>query len=308
MRAYLYEDLSNGKVLLIDMVSLIVALIFSSHGPIAPSLATGVSLYRPSQNGDSCCPSMAQFVSDPKFLAAHFTPPKLAWQATIGKMVHFAAPFGGEASGFYVPPTARSKVAIIMVHEYWGLNDFMKRTAEKLHNDTGYAVLAVDLYDGKVATDPSEAGKLMADNNEQRSASIISGGFSALAKDQFGFKPTHIGTVGYCFGGGWSERAAIIGSNRVQACVVYYGLPDIRPASLARLKAPVLMFQALQDQWINGTVVGNFKSAMATAGKQLQVVPYDANHAFANPSNPHFNAEVSADAYRRELAFFKSKL
>ena len=289
------------------MFALLIAVVFSTSRPSSLHLASGYALYTPNAPVAKCCDSMAQFVSDPKFLAAHFTPKKPNNIQLTGHKVTFSAAIGGPAHGYFIPGSKGNPVAIMMFHEFWGLNKNIEQTAQKLHDLTGYEVILPDLYDGKVTSNPTKAGELMAQNNQQRSAAIIVGAFHALENGQFGKKPAQIGTVGYCFGGGWSERAAIIGSQLVQACVVYYGMPDIRPASLARLKAPVMMFQGLQDQWITQKVVDRFKAAMKKAHRQLQVFAYDAPHAFANPSNPHYDASGAADALRKELAFFKKQ-
>ncbi len=260
-----------------------------------------------------CCSSMAMFVSDPRFEAAHLPPVGSPPAPADGKMIFFATPYGTldgkhQGQGFYIPPAAGNKDAVLMCHEFWGLNGQIKQAAQQLHQDTGDAVFVVDLYDGKVTDDPSTASKFMAGVDQQRCASIISGALRALENGIGVSKAKDIGTVGYCFGGGWSERAAILGSSHVQACVVYYGYPDMRQASLKRLKAPVMMFQAGLDPWINDSVVGKFKAAMKEAGKSLQVFKYHAVHAFANPSNPKYDAEAAKDAYSKELAFFKAHM
>jgi carboxymethylenebutenolidase len=251
---------------------------------------------------------MAQFTKDPGFLAIHSTPLPLRFVALRGRPVHFKADGGPDAGGFYVPPAKKSHAAIILVHEFWGLNDYIRRESERLNAETGYAVLAIDLYDGKVATDATTASKYMQGVNQERCLAIAEGAVHSPKSGTFGFRPKTIGTVGYCFGGGWSERTAIVGGPAVQACVVYYGMPDITPPSLARLKAPVLMFQAKRDGWINDKVVSDFAAAMKTAHRSFEYHAYEADHAFANPSNPHYDKVAAADALRRELAFFRAHL
>jgi carboxymethylenebutenolidase len=273
------------------MVQLLAALLFAGHPQTA-----------------SCCGSMAAFANDPAFIAAHPNPLPFDFAPKDGHNVAFKASIGSDARGYYVPPVAGDHAAVILVHEYWGLNDYIRQEAERLHQNTGYAVLAVDLYDGKIATDSTTAAQYMAGVDEERCIAIVDGAIHALKNNTFGFKPTTIGTVGYCFGGGWSERTAVVGGKNIQACVVYYGMPDMRPESLAMLKAPVLMFQGKQDSWINDKVVSQFEAAMRKAHKSLEVRAYDAPHAFANPSNPKYNAAAEADAMTRELAFFKAHL
>src|SRR3954468_24649459 len=96
----------------------------------------------------SCCSGMARFLKDPAFLASHIPPAPLRFKATEGKMVTFKSPDGHPGSGFFVPARKGVRNAILMFHEWWGLNDYIKREAEKLHDELGSAVLAVDLYDG----------------------------------------------------------------------------------------------------------------------------------------------------------------
>jgi carboxymethylenebutenolidase len=251
---------------------------------------------------------MASFVNDPAFVAAHEPPLPFTFKPTTGKDISFPVATGPSGHAFWVAPKAGAKSAIVMIHEWWGLNDYMKREAERLRDQTGYAVLALDLYDGKVATNAGDAGKFMGGVNDERLVAIVQGGLKQLRSGALGFKPSAIGTVGYCFGGGWSHRTAILGGSAVKACVIYYGMPDTRPTSLQRLAAPVLMFEGKKDGWINDKVVAGFQTAMKAAGKSLEVHAYNADHAFANPSNPHFDAAATADSKRRELAFFKAHL
>ena len=257
----------------------------------------------------SCCGGdMTAFTADPGFLAAHLPPKEFHFKARAGVSTTIKDANGKDATAFYVPPAAGSKVAIVMIHEFWGLNDFIKQEAERLHDSTGYAVLAVDLYEGKIGKTAQEASSLMANVDKARCTAIVSGAVLDLKKGDLGVKFNKIGSVGYCFGGGWSDETAIQGGKNVQACVMYYGMPDIAPDALAKLKAPTLMIHATQDQWINQKVVDDFQDAMGKAGKPLKVLHYDAVHAFANPSNPKYNKEAADAAYAEVLAFYKKNL
>jgi carboxymethylenebutenolidase len=255
----------------------------------------------------SCC-DMNAFVADPAFVAKHPSPRPFQFKATVGKNVTFRDADGKAAKGFFVPAKKGTKAAVIMVHEWWGLNDYIRKEAESLRNQTGYAVLAVDLYEGKVATQPQDAGKLMAAVNQARGRAIVSGAVTDLKRGDLGFKAAKIGTIGYCFGGGWSHQTAIEGGKNVEACVIYYGMPDMDPARLAKLRAPVLMIYGTQDKWISPDVAKRFQSAMAAAKKPLTVKGYDADHAFANPSNPKFNKKAREDANRETIAFYRRHL
>jgi carboxymethylenebutenolidase len=256
----------------------------------------------------SCCDPMAVFATDPAFIAAHPAPRPLRFAPKEGKQVSFHIFGGPDAGGFLVPPRTDHSPAIVMVHEWWGLNDYIRREAERLHDELGYAVLAIDLYDGKIASTPQEAGKLMGAVKPERATAIVTAAMSGLRGGTFGRAYDRIGTIGWCFGGGWSDRAAIAGGNSVKACVMYYGMPDTDPVDLQRLQAPVLMMWAKKDAWINKSVVDGFKTAMATNHKSLVVLPFDAGHGFANPSNPIYDKISAAKAWAATISFYKRNL
>jgi carboxymethylenebutenolidase len=115
-----------------------------------------------------------------------------------------------------------------------------------------------------------------------------------------------VGTVGWCFGGGWSLNASI--AEPVDATVVYYGKVDKTAGQLAHLEGPVLGHFATRDQWINREMVDGFEKAMNAAGKPYTVYWYDADHAFANPSGGRYDAEDAKLAWERTLAFYRQNL
>jgi carboxymethylenebutenolidase len=255
----------------------------------------------------TCC-DMASLANDPAFLAAHVSPAPVNFVLKEGSTVNFPDANGKSASGYYVAPKPGNRSAVVLVHEFWGLNDYIRREAERLHDETGYAVIAVDLYEGQVTTDPKMAGQLMQAVDDGRAKAIVKGAVSALKSGTFGFQAKRIGSVGYCFGGHWSEEVAIQGSSDVNACVMYYGLPDNSPEALQALKAPVLLIYGKKDTWINDNVAKQFADTMKAARKPYEVVGYDDYHAFANPSNPHYDQSSADDAHKRELAWLKKKL
>ena len=163
-------------------------------------------------------------------------------------------------------------------------------------------VLAIDLYDGKVAANPEEAGKLMKGVVQVRAEAIING---AIA---YSGKSASITTIGWCFGGGWSLQASILAGKQGAGCVMYYGMPETDLAKLKKLNANVLGLFASKDQWINDKVVKQFEQDMKTAGKELTVKTFDADHAFANPSNPKFNKEAAGEAHVMAIDFLKKRL
>jgi carboxymethylenebutenolidase len=252
---------------------------------------------------------MASFLSDPSFLAAHEAPLEFRFQSSVGHEVTFTTPAGASVGGgYYVPQRVGVKVGLVMVHEWWGLNDYIKREAVRLHEATGYAVLAVDLYDGHVASTPDEAGKLMAAVDQHAASYTVTSAVRALKRGTFGPAVAKVGSIGWCFGGGWSLQTAIQGGPDVKACVMYYGYPDLTPGDLSKLHGPVLMMEALKDKWITPQVVAKFKTAMKSAGKSLTVRTYSADHAFANPSNPHYDRKDAVDAMAATLQFYRRTL
>jgi carboxymethylenebutenolidase len=256
----------------------------------------------------SCCSTtataqFARFASDTRFTAAHLAPAPFAFTAQTGSFIQITTADGKDARVFEVKAAKETKNFILMIHEWWGLNDYIQREAENLQKELGdVTVLAVDMYDGNVATTPEQAGAYVKAVDEKRARAIINGVLNSLPDD------ARIGTIGWCFGGGWSMQAALMAEQRAKACVIYYGMPEMDGEKLAGLAAPVLGIFGKKDQWISPKVVAEFQVSMKKAKKKLAVKSYDAEHAFANPSNPKHDAKAAADAHKRALAFFRKNL
>lgn len=245
----------------------------------------------------------ALFVQDDAFNMSHPNPLPYIHVSETGKMVTFKTPDGKEAGGYVLMAKSKTNNWIFVFQEWWGLNDHIKREAEKLYTDLGNVnVLALDMYDGKLATAREDAGKYMGEFKQDRGNAIVKG---ALA---FAGKNAKIGTIGWCFGGGQSMQASLTAGKQAAGCVIYYGMPEPDVAKLKNLNADVLNIWPTQDQWINKEVTDKFEANMKTAGKKLTTLQYEADHAFANPSNPKFNQEFTADAYKHTLEFFKARL
>ena len=136
------------------------------------------------------------------------------------------------------------------------------------------------MYDGKLATTPADAGKFMGEFKQDRGNIIVKGAIAYAGKD------AKIATVGWCFGGGQSMQASLAAEKQAVACVIYYGMPEGDVTRLKNLNCDVLAIWPTQDKWINKDVMDKFEADMKTAGKNLTVKAYEADHAFANPSNP----------------------
>ena len=245
---------------------------------------------------------MAKFAEDTAFQAAHASPDSLAFQGK-GEMIGFATPDGKRGSAYSLKSATDSKKYLFVIHEWWGLNDHIKKEAERLYDELGDVnVMALDIYDGKSTADPEEAGKIMGEVQEDRAVAIIKGALAMAGQD------AKVATVGWCFGGGWSLRSSILAGDRGAGCVMYYGLPVEKADQLAPLKADVLGLFAKKDGWINEPVVQGFENLAKATGKKLEVHWYDADHAFANPSNPNYDQEAAGEANALALAFLKEHL
>ena len=259
-------------------------------------------------NAQSCCSPSAtqkfgQLAMNSGFVAAHEAPLPFSYEAASGTMITFKCSDGSSASAFEVKASQPTANWLIVIHEWWGLNDYIKREAEKLQVDLGKTnVLALDLYDGKIAETPGVAQELMSGLKDERARMIVQGSFNHIGPK------AKIFTLGWCMGGGWSMQTALMAGKQLGGCVMYYGMPESDIAKLKTLKADVLGIFGTKDAWINGEVVSKFESNMKAAGKKLTVKNYDADHAFANPSNPKHDIAASTDAYNVTLNFLKSRM
>jgi len=271
------------------------------------SLVAAVASYG-QQNDPTVCHTpatekFAMFASNKSFNKSHPNPiPFVHFSLAGGKMIKFKTA-GAEGNGYLIEAKKKTNNWIFVFQEWWGLNDHIKQQAENLYNDLGNVnVIALDMYDGKVGTTREEAGKYMQEFKQDRGNEIVKGALEYVGKD------ARIGTIGWCFGGGQSMQAALNVGKQAAACVIYYGMPEENLDRLKGLSCDVLDIWGTQDQWINKDVTAKFEKNMADAGKKLTVKSYDADHAFANPSNPKHNKEITADAYKLSLDFLKARL
>ncbi len=212
---------------------------------------------------------------------------------------------GGIATGVIAKPAKTPAPAVVLIHEWWGLNDNIKAMAAEFAN-LGYLAFAIDLHGGKVATTPNEAKALTGGGDNAKRLNDLKSVINFLRhhKDSNG----KVGTIGWCFGGGWSLDASI--AEPVDATVIYYGRVTRQANELQTLQGPVLGHFATEDKFINAAMVGGFESEMAKAGKssKLEIHWYTANHAFANPTGARYDAEDAAIAWARTTAFFEKEL
>ena len=208
----------------------------------------------------------------------------------------------------YIPANAKGKLpAIVVIHEWWGLNDWVKDEAAKL-SDQGYVALAIDLYRGKVAATPDEAHELMRGLPDDRSLRDLKAAVTYLASRK-DVDAKRIGAIGWCMGGG---KAAQLAANepRLRAVAINYGSLPADAASMKVWNAATLGLFGGKDRGIPPESVQTFAATMKKLGKDVQTHIYpESGHAFQNPNNKAgYRADDAADAWKRITDFFAAKL
>jgi carboxymethylenebutenolidase len=245
--------------------------------------------------------NMNVFAEDPDFIALHHSPKKISY-SMVGEMVVMPAPDGVDAKAYFIKAKTKSDKWLFVYQEWWGLNDNIKNQADIFYKDLGenVNVLALDMYDGKATADPKEAGQLMQSCQESRLENIVK---AAL---QYAGENAKIANVGWCFGGGWSLKSALLCGLQNVGIAMYYGMPVKEVEKLKRLNSDVLGLFA-NEKYISKEIIEAFAANMKTAGKELTYKIFDAAHGFANPSNPKHDAEKSKEAYGMALKYLKTK-
>ena len=212
---------------------------------------------------------------------------------------------GNQAKGFIAMPEKTPAPAVVLIHEWWGLNDQIKAVAAEFAA-LGYVAVAIDLHGGQVAATPEEARALTKAVDPAKATDQLST-MIAYLRDHEAVNGK-VGTIGWCFGGGWSLNASI--ATPVDATVIYYGRVNPPAEKLANLQGPVLGHFGELDKNINKEMVDGFEAQMDKAGKKdlLTVHWYSADHAFANPTGARYDSEDAATAWQRTVEFFGKHL
>ena len=224
-----------------------------------------------------------------------------------GKTVSYKSGDETVSGMLYVPAGNGPFPALIVIHEWWGLNDWVKEQAAKLA-EQGYVALAIDLYRGKVGDTPEVAHELMRGLPEDRAKRDLMAAFDFLATNPR-VKKGRIGAIGWCMGGGYALDAAIAEPG-LAAAVINYGRLATDPEILRKIRAPILGSFGGQDKGITPEDVKKFQAAMESIGKKVEIKIYpDAGHAFENSSNKQaYRADDAADAWQRTLTFLAATL
>jgi len=200
------------------------------------------------------------------------------------------------------PADARAP-GLILIHEWWGLNDEMREVAKKMAGH-GYRALAVDLYEGEAASEPARAKELMSamDPEKSRETLVAWAQWLRNAPSSNG----KVGALGYCMGGAWALNTSL--ATPIDATVVYYGNVKKDAAALASLHGPVQGHFGKRDQAITVEMAQGFEAALKSAGKPGTIHIYDADHAFSRVGGPNFDAAAAALAEQRTLEFLSTHL
>jgi carboxymethylenebutenolidase len=212
-------------------------------------------------------------------------------------------PSRGATTGYVARPDNVTAAAVILIQEYWGINDHIRDIAGRYAKE-GYLCVAPDLFRGKLAKDAREASQLMQEL-------AVADGLEMIRETMNAAKQTYnvqkIGITGYCMGGTFALRAA--GEiDELSAAAPFYGdIPDENV--LKRLKVPTLFIAGKRDAWINPEKVNQLIEAARKYDLPVEVVSYDADHAFFNNTRPEvYDEEAAADAWRRVLELFRKHL
>ena len=221
----------------------------------------------------------------------------------MAEMVTFASN-GGTASGYLAKPASGSGKGVIVIQEWWGLNGNIKGIADRFAA-AGFVALAPDMYHGKVANEPDEAGKMLMALNIAQAEKDLKGAISYLKNVTGG----PVGTVGFCMGGALSLFAACKAGKDVGACVDYYGGHPAVTYDWDGLTAPVLAFWAAHDDFVNPNIP-KYEAALKERGRQYEAIQYpDTQHAFFNDERPDiYNKDAAEKSWTKMLEFYRANL
>lgn len=222
----------------------------------------------------------------------------------MAEQVRFQAASGGEARGELALPAGAGRVpALLLFHEWWGLNDHVRSLIGRLAG-AGFATLALDLFDGRVTRDAGEAGQLMGGLDWSEAMDRARGAVDWLAAHE---RTTgRVGAVGFCMGGALTFAAAV-NIPHLGAAVPFYGVPSEQ--DWARIKAPVLAHFARRDDWAKPSAAEAIQAKLVAAGGSMELHVYEAEHAFVNDTRPEVHHPENAQlAWERTVAFLKDHL
>jgi len=221
--------------------------------------------------------------------------------------VTYATVNGNEITGYLAKPEGAEGdlPGIIVIHEWWGLNDNIRMMTRRLAGE-GYVALAVDLYNGKVAESPDSAGTYARSVEQEPALDNLTQAYNYLTENR---NAKMVGSIGWCFGGGWSLQTALAMPEMIDATVIYYGRLVTNKDRLEKLTMPILGIFGAEDDGIPPSAVNEFEAALNDVGVTNSIHIYDgAGHAFANPSGNRYKKDAAEDAWMKTTAFFEEHL
>jgi carboxymethylenebutenolidase len=262
-----------------------------------PSSKPVASVTTPAETAkvETSTPAQTGPLTEAEFKALH-APPTAGPEKVNGEVIDLK----GTKAYLSLPSGTGPFPAIVVIHEWWGLNANIEHWADRLAS-AGWAALAVDLYSGAVTTTPDAAMAAMKAVDPVKAKATIKTAIDFLGADAR-VKATTRAVIGWCFGGGWSLQTALA-QPELQGAIIYYGQLETDPTKLSAIKGRVLGIFGTQDKGIPPEQVAKFDEALTAAKVEHEIHSYDAPHAFANPSNPKYDETSAADAWTHVLAF-----
>lgn len=222
----------------------------------------------------------------------------------MGTKITFPRPDGKEATGYLAKAATANAPGVIVIQEWWGLQDQIRGICDRLAL-AGYEALAPDLYAGRVVPyhDPDAAGKEMSSLNFLDATDQTVRG-AALYLGKTGAK---VGITGFCMGGALTVLAAIR-VPEIKAAVCFYGLPPAQVANPADVKIPIQGHFANRDDWVSPDAVNGFEAALKSAHRTFEIHRYDADHGFVNEQRTVHDRACAEIAWKRMLGFWKQHI
>ena len=221
-------------------------------------------------------------------------------------LVHVGPQDAGTNAFVAWPATRTNAPCIVVVHEWWGLNDQIRGVARRLARE-GYVAMVPDLYHGQVASDPELAHELSRALEDQTAYTDLGAAVDWL-KQQPATAKSRVGVMGFCMGGGLSQGLALRRTD-LSAAVMFYGTPETSPEEIRKLGAPLLAHFGATDRGIPATRADDLRKALKAAGKTGDVYVYPgAGHAFMNETKPSYHPDAARQAWSRTLAFLQRYL
>jgi carboxymethylenebutenolidase len=210
---------------------------------------------------------------------------------------------GGATTAYVALPEAPTEKAVIVIQEWWGLNDHIKDITGR-YADEGFIAIAPDLYRGKLATNSEDAGKMMQALKVEDGLDTIR---NAVEAARAKYDLSHFGITGFCMGGTFALRAACELEGFSAAAPFYGDVPE--DEVLRKLKTPTIFVSGTKDGWINPEKVATLEDAAERYELPIHSVKYEADHAFFNNTRPEVYDETAArDAWALVIGFFNDKL